>query len=611
MRDLAMLEKDASLLLGRDVLDGLKEWYNDTLKCEWKYVVYMVRRSYMLALIMEELTGKKMEESSDAVFLTDAAFLLRCEELAEEYELNGCFPKILLCDDVCLHGRNFNHYIEALEERLYELLSNYDQEEIRNALVEAIRLHVYVRSDGALLLLGRYELRLHHKGRKSAAFLHKISNSFSSLILHADMAYAGYIYSESVSGENIQKIDLQDYIGTEYQNTRQYARIGFVGTGEEKKAAFTLRIVQNINQKGYRVIPFVFLPNLNQEETWDLLDNLIFVLREHGISEDFCRTLRELEAKPGKRSFNEWLSLIFSQAVLQEFNEKYQIQPEKKMAEQEIRKLARNYNWHNLEETESLLKEVIQKCHLRISELSQIIDKSIPSSRKILKLRLEQNQEVSGERQNQIKEKLEDYFYIAGSKEELSAFELAKKPYYPTPKRSERVVRECGFILEELCRGFTEAETRYAIAYFLQMMDAGVLSLSSFASNNIIVVGFSQFAKAGEQSLLIRPLRMYEWIPVLAWIQQRCESYDLDIREEMQRYSRSEWCDLSQEQIDKSIRFLEEIGTIGQKAEDWNENYLEKKDLVKKRDESKITSVIVFLDKQSQHVKRYEAYTKA
>lgn len=418
MRDIAILEKDASLLLGIDVLENMKKWYIDTLENDWKYVVYMVRRSYMLALIMEELTGKKMEECSDAIFLTDAAFLLRCEELAAAYEREGCFPKILICDDLCLHGRNFNHYIEALEERLYEFLPDYEQEEIRDALTEAIRFRVYVRSEEPLLLLGRYELRLFHNGRKSASELHKISNSFSSLILHSDMAYAGYIYSESISEQDVERINMQDYIATDYQNTRQYTRVEFVGDGEEKKAVLTLRIVKNINQKGFRVIPFVFLPNLNQEETWKLLDNLITALRKQGISEKLCQTLRELEAMSGKRSFNEWVSLIFSQAVLRDFNEMYQIRSEEKMKEQEIRKLARNYNWHNLQETEALLREVIEKLHLEISDVSRILEKSIPSDRRVLRLHLERGQDISVERRNQIKEKIEDYFYTAGSKEE-------------------------------------------------------------------------------------------------------------------------------------------------------------------------------------------------
>lgn len=609
-RDLATLEKDASLLLGREDFEGLKEWYSETLKGKWHYVVYMVRRSYMLALIMEELTGRKMEDSSDSVFLTDAAFLLRGEELAEAYKVWGRFPGILICDDICLHGRNFNHYIEAMEELLFELLPDCGRETIKEALTEAVQFHVYVRSDGPLLLLGRYELRIFHKGRRTLADLHRLSSGFSSLILHANMAYAGYIYSESISQLDFERIHLDGYIKTEYQNTEQFVRIGFVGDGEEKKAVYTLRIVKNINQKGARVIPFVFLPNLNQNETWNLLNRMIPVFREHGISENLCQTLRMLERQYGKRSFNEWLTLIFSQIVLAEFNKENQIQPDEDLARQEIRKLARNYNQNDLMETEEMLQEVVQKLDMRVSEMSQIFAEAIPSGRKVLKVHLNQNLEVSKERQNQIKEKFENYFYLRASKEEISAFELSKKRYYPTPKRSERVVRGCGFVLNELCTGFTEIEARYAMAYFLQMMDAGILAVSSFSANHITVVGFSQFAKAGEQSLLIVPLRMYELLPMLEWVQKSCEAYGRGVREELLGYSQSEYCDLSLKQIDDSISFLEGIAAMGQTAEDWDGNYLEKKELVQKNGESKISSVIDFLNKQSQHVRNYEAYTK-
>ena len=62
--DTTLLRKEALEILGEEDLAGLMEWYEDTLESDRSYVVFVVRRSYILALIMEALTGKKMEENS-------------------------------------------------------------------------------------------------------------------------------------------------------------------------------------------------------------------------------------------------------------------------------------------------------------------------------------------------------------------------------------------------------------------------------------------------------------------------------------------------------------------------------------------------------------------
>ena len=89
------LKKKAESLLGTEVLQEIKQWYIDTVKTNADYVVYIVRRSYILALIMEKITGMKMQ-SDKTEFLTDAAMFLQCSKIAEHYRQYGVFPEITL-----------------------------------------------------------------------------------------------------------------------------------------------------------------------------------------------------------------------------------------------------------------------------------------------------------------------------------------------------------------------------------------------------------------------------------------------------------------------------------------------------------------------------------
>lgn len=209
------LENVISFILEDDIRKELTEWYEDMLEGSWEYVVFTVRRSYVLALIMEKLTGKKMEEESHARFLTDASIILHCEELAEAYKANRRFPMMLLCDDMCIHGRNTNHFMEMILMRLCFLLPEYDEAEIKEALLKAIRIHVYVRKTGPLVLMGSYEFNLRAKRRTDARFVHNLSSDLSRLILCTDIANASYIFSERLTAEKFADLDLSNYNGRE------------------------------------------------------------------------------------------------------------------------------------------------------------------------------------------------------------------------------------------------------------------------------------------------------------------------------------------------------------------------------------------------------------
>ena len=116
------LKNITSQMFEPEIFNDMCEWYLDTTSGEWKYVVFVVRRSYILAQILEKITQKYMAKVAGTIYLTDAAFLLCCDAFAEYYRKNGRFPKILLCDDFFIHGRNINHILEGIEKRLMKLL---------------------------------------------------------------------------------------------------------------------------------------------------------------------------------------------------------------------------------------------------------------------------------------------------------------------------------------------------------------------------------------------------------------------------------------------------------------------------------------------------------
>lgn len=610
-----MLEHEAEMLFGCETTSKLKKWYSDILDERWDYVVFVVRRSYLLALILEEITGIKMQKSGTA-FLTDASLLLHCEEMAEYFCTYGKFPSILLCDDILKHGRGINHVIEFLEKRLNEILSDYGygKEEINSELSKSLYIRVFARSSERVFIKEKYALNVKYEEKLNFSALHGFSSNISTLILRANIANAVYIYSEFWPETQIDKDKLrgQGFLYTSYQNVKEYTKTELLQCENGVKAIFTLRLVKN--DEGYRAIPFVFLPNLSECETQNITEAIF-----EKIEDDDCKDwLQLLEKIEGKRSFNELLTLLLSNVILQDFNSK-NVQGEKineqdTEKEAEILKLARNYDQDGLNKTKMKLCKLIDAKLFDMYELNDILNRNIDDEHAFIKLSDETSKElVEVEAAEDIKKRIEKYFYERGCKEEESLFKLSSMTYIPDENRSQRSVRGCCFTLKELGMGYSRKQIEYCMAFFSQLMDAGALTVSSYASSNMKVVGFSQFVKAGEQSLLLYPLSMYEYIPMLNRMQWECERWDLNLAEEIRSYCTKQTDEFQMWEVSEMLEFVETLRKYGQTPTDWMQIYFSKIDFsncIKEDDSLEREKFRNYAESQMQHLENYRKYAE-
>lgn len=167
-----LLKENVKETLGPEDYPQIKEWYRNIVINQCDYVVFTTCRSYMLALIMEKVTGLDMEENSNPVFLTDSSIILFCSKFAIQYRETGKFPKILLCDDILIYGRGINHFLEDIEHVLYNLLPEYTKDIIEKALVKSIKIHVFAKAAKTWLVLSRYEFNITYICKKDNAYIY-------------------------------------------------------------------------------------------------------------------------------------------------------------------------------------------------------------------------------------------------------------------------------------------------------------------------------------------------------------------------------------------------------------------------------------------------------
>lgn len=598
------LRQEAELRLGTDILLGVQDWYEKTIQAPQDYVIYIVRRSYLLALMMEKMTGVRMGKKEK--YLTDAAFLLQCDKLAEQYRRSHSFPSILLCDDILIHGRNINHFLVELEKCLQEKLSEFDGEEIQYALVRALKIYVYARTDEPLLLLGRYELNLKYLRREKPVFIKKLSSGISSLIVYSGMANASYVYSDWIVDTQVEKLDLGKWKKTVYQGVEQYVWMRVLGKPSHVKAIYTIRLLSN-RFGGRRMIPFVFLPNLDEKETWKLISYIFGKMEQNGFVHGELQWIIEWEKQKGKRSFNELLTLILSSAILKICKTEWGIQGADEEKEQEIDKLVRNYRQKDWESTENFIRKIVSLDLFTVEELDRILLDVISDERQVVSV-FDDGEELKVDEQMYMIDVLENYFYKQGRQEEIEAYQLSIRPYSENSRRFRRTARGCCFLLNGLADGYSLGQAEYMTAYFLQMMDAGVLTLSSYAPSNVNVVGYTQYAKPGEQSLLLEVLNKYEYMPLLCDMQTQCWRIGIEMIEGLRRYAESSLCDLPPGMGKQLEQFVSNLAEMGQRPSDWNSNYLSKIDERYHIQRHGMKDISEYMERQREHIKNYRNY---
>ena len=561
--------------IGSEDLNGLIKWYKQGLNSDAFYVVYVVRRSYILAGLLGRIIGESMRDRSEKLYLTDGSVLSCCEEIAAYYKENERFPKILLCDDILIHGRNLNRVIENIEARLIELLSaEVDKQTVIDALSDAIQIRVYCFAEtGHVLLKYRYMKDAKFIVKQSPEKWRELSGKISSFITEVGAANATYINSEIIDQAEAEEIVKDGFDRFRFQCVEGYTKIKFLkNTNNDVFAIYTIRLLKNKINENYRVIPFLFMPNLDENETRFLFDKIKANGLAKGHSESFFEKLDYLNHVDGKRMFNEWISLILSNTVLQEFNAKYHIKREKQRDDDlkfDFEKLARNYRFDKTDTHETFLRNCIDKIPIfsDTKELESIL-LECGKKRPIFHI---------GEEEINLKKQfdnLEDYFYNCGVYEEQDAI-IYNGSLDMQRGATHQMVKNCFAVFRRLLDQKKEEIARDSVSYFLLMMDAGVLSLSSHPARDLKVVGYAQFAKAGEQSMLIKPLRYMRIIPILSVAYDFCKGFSLDYYSYLKEFMNSGYCSFADE-MDGFIEFARGLEPLEQNVPMWNGNYVEK-----------------------------------
>ena len=559
-------------IFGEAYLDSFIEFGEDIFESDASIVVLTTRRGYNSILLAERLSGSSMCDSAEKVYITDAAFLNMSSQLAEYYIENGCFPSILLVDDLLLHGRNLMHILHEMEDRIVlqirATIQELDEERVVLDFAHSVVIYVFARVEKGVLLDARYDYQAKAKMLLSIAKIHELSGMISSVVAHSRIANTCYVPAVTVANTDRKRICEE---GAWESSEWQYI--------DEKKTSYmgrradiwvlprfdgnALKYVVSVRMSGLpeavkTMVPLVFLPDLDDDQTERLEDFVFSQLEEKDVER-----LKGFRTAFGRRTINELITMFFSTMVLYRFSDDAKIACQ--ISSTEIRKLARNVYQGSLEETEAFLQRfLLAASRVTLEEFDATLD-SILSGTSFGDVAdgLIQGWETLSVR-------IEDVFYSMAYTDEFYAY---RKHVREQRRRNFSTVFR--YILENInvCR----EDIGTVVACVLQMLDTGVATISAFPDRDQEVTCYGQFIKAGEQALVILALRIYKYIIMLSLLYDACVWKGYDFRHSIVRcfdhFNDEEHKEYTNDEKKSVLQFVDDVESYGQTVNDWLGTY--------------------------------------
>ena len=558
--------------------DGLHAFFDDIFntRSNYRYIVFIARRCSNLMEIFfklrDDLSGYDKDKEDKAEnerkfppeFITDSALFSQVPGLAQYYRRSGRFPPVLIVDDIVIYGQGLDTFLRELEERLYEELkeSGANREDIADALARAVQIRTFARNNQPLLLDRRYQSNFTAAHIMEPVEWRDLSNRISRLLL-----LGGQVNSCFVSGAKLdpapEKFEALYRTGfsrieTTYDAFPETTFCRVTRLPGDEAVIYTVRLFSSGVDGAKIAAPFVFMPSLPERDMDDMFRT---ALDDCGLSDEWrLGTIGKC-----RRTKSEAFAFLLSTSLLNEF---CRLSETKLEYNGEI-KLGMNFS-DLPEDTHRFVDRVLDSKAelLSLRKMDHLFLHGLAHHRKERwggNRWAESGMQESGD--EKLKERLEDEIYSIGLDHYARAYwETQIYQDEPSEKRADYFNTA-----PELFRRFSGSSKEslpHVAGWVLQMADAGILAITmrEFSSGGTGYVG--QCLKTGEQSQFIRPKRLRDLIPILAYIQRKAHTFNRDFEKELHKFAGIN--EDIRTHMDEIELFLRELEDSGQRLEDWD-----------------------------------------
>ena len=194
-----------------EYFDGLKEWYLKALNSDSKYIVFLGRRAWQLANILQDVTGQKMIDTKDKKYLSESAFMAQINVIIDEYKNKKEKSEILLCNDINISGQSTCDVTWPYGYKIEENILTTDDS---NFLFNSIKINTYMYSTCTINYnqLISNNILFSDKLYEIYEFICKSEKVLSN----SNIPMFPYLYTEQISKDQFDLISKNDYVETKY-----------------------------------------------------------------------------------------------------------------------------------------------------------------------------------------------------------------------------------------------------------------------------------------------------------------------------------------------------------------------------------------------------------
>lgn len=607
----------ASVLHDSDY-QGFSTFFSDVWASKHEYIVIFARRCYALnnAFLRMNFEEKERMEKAERI-MTQNALLLYAGEFAQCYQKNGSFPRVLLVDDIMLHGRGVAKVLHDFESLICQELeeiwkaeefSDNDRYYVHRNLVAATDIWIYAINEAPALIDTSLMRRITYVKKQRGNDLKDLSLRISNCLQKLNEPNTSYRYSFPIPkskllnpAETWQPVNWQyrgrpytvyfkklhdnkSFFPMVYTHGMEYIKT-LSGDTEEYIWATGVAVGGDISTEAFNKVCTEVIEVLQDEAGAD---------KEH--PDKFSFLIRTLQNKNDllQRQKVQLISFFLSAVHVYDFCQTYgiDIKYNYQASKEPFRQLEKTvlFDTHKVVTNFGKKADVNDAIWALFVENSQLIRKLWDPLGKLQQITSQLSVEGNGEAPedyNTYNRMVEDIFYRLGTDSEYEAYEIStnKKRFMPSAyAESPDVI--------SLCKCISEAEQELgrvnmhsALACLTVLVDCGLAAMN-FVYNPVSKEVRCMF-KAGELSTYTVPRRYHWFIPALVLIEkeyydqgERCAALNEFIDQLSLDEDQTEPGNGADEDEKKALaelkgngrRFIDRIYRCGQKLSDWDIN---------------------------------------
>ena len=189
----------------------LREHMHILWKDPAEYKVFMTERMMNLNdALMREWDVKENGQYLTDRIMSDTAFLLSARTVADRYAYKKCFPRILICDDIILHGRNIirllNNFLRIISRHLAKSSLRVDERRLKEDLYHSIGICIFAGNKDRDLLIDENRFRLYLSVILPTGRLRELSLQISDYLRNRGIPNTSCVLSVNLTQDSVQKI---------------------------------------------------------------------------------------------------------------------------------------------------------------------------------------------------------------------------------------------------------------------------------------------------------------------------------------------------------------------------------------------------------------------